>query len=572
VPQLAHFLFVAYREMKRLELVIEEKPLPLDNLDQNILCADALFTAWPKADAIIGNPPYLGSCYLAKEHGYDYANKIYARFPGIPKMADFCTHWFRLAHDALAPGGRAGLVGTNTIRQNESREASLDYLVANGGVITDAVGTQVWSGDAAVHVSIVNWGRVGVPPAGPGVSPGPSESFDASLASRGSGASDDSRETRESAGGTPTLPGNYRLAIQRGDHVDSPWETFALPQINSALSVATDVTGAQVLAANAKADKCYQGQNPVNAGFFLTPDEAADMIKADPRNREVLFPYMIGRDLLEHYGPSRWIIDFAKRDTFAARAYPIPFEHVKERVMPVVIAKAETEKASTGKENTRWTRMAERWWQFRDWMPGTMAAIGSVPRYIAISRVTKRPIFEFISKEIHPDGSLVIFGLADDYSFGILQSGIHYGWFKALCSSLKGDFRYTSDTVFDTFPWPQTPTREQVAAVAAAAVTLRALRREIMGKLQYSLRDLYRTLEEPGANPLRAAHAKLDTAVRAAYAMPTAADPLAFLLALNLELAAKEKAREKITPPGLPLPGSEHAIFVSDDCVRVNAP
>ena len=108
------------------QLLIEEKPLPLDNLDKNIICADALFTEWPKADAIIGNPPYLGSRYLAKEHGYDYARKVHARFPGVPKMADFCTHWFQLAHDTLPPGGRAGLVGTNMIRKGESREASLD--------------------------------------------------------------------------------------------------------------------------------------------------------------------------------------------------------------------------------------------------------------------------------------------------------------------------------------------------------------------------------------------------------------------------------------------------------------
>ena len=115
------------------QLLIEEKPLPLDNLDKNIICADALFTEWPRADAIIGNPPYLGSRFLAQEHGYDYARKLHARFPGVPKMADFCTHWFRVAHDALAPDGRAGLVGTNTIRQNESREASLDYIVRSGG-------------------------------------------------------------------------------------------------------------------------------------------------------------------------------------------------------------------------------------------------------------------------------------------------------------------------------------------------------------------------------------------------------------------------------------------------------
>jgi len=50
------------------------------------------------------------------------------------------------------------------------------------------------------------------------------------------------------------------------------------------------------------------------------------------------------------------------------------------------------------------------------------------------------------------------------------------------------------------------------------------------------------------------------------------ADPLAFLLALNLTLAAKEKAGEKITPPGLSLPESERSKFVSNDCVRVVEP
>src|SRR5262249_861378 len=134
-----------------------EQALPLTNLDANIRCDDALFCEWPKADAIIGNPPYLGSRYLAKEHGYDYARKVHAAFPDVPKMADYCVSWSRRAHDALPDGGRAGLVATNTIRQNETREASLDYVLDNGGTITEAVATQVWSGEAAVHVSIVNW-------------------------------------------------------------------------------------------------------------------------------------------------------------------------------------------------------------------------------------------------------------------------------------------------------------------------------------------------------------------------------------------------------------------------------
>ena len=50
--------------------------------------------------------------------------------------------------------------------------------------------------------------------------------------------------------------------------------------------------------------------------------------------------------------------------------------------------------------------------------------------------------------------------------------------------------------------------------------------------------------------------------------MPNDSEPLAFLLALNLELAAKEKAGEKITPPGLPWPSEEHSRFITEDSIR----
>jgi hypothetical protein len=72
---------------------------------------------------------------------------------------------------------------------------------------------------------------------------------------------------------------------------------------------------------------------------------------------------------------------------------------------------------------------------------------------------------------------------------------------------------------------------------------------------------------QPGDNPLRDAHARLDRAVRAAYGMAEDVDPLAFLLKLNLVCAAKEKAGKKITPPGLPLPVEEQQAFVTEDCI-----
>jgi hypothetical protein len=441
-------------------------------------------------------------------------------------MADFCVHWFRLAHDRLKAGGRAGLVGTKTIRQNESREASLDYIVANGGTITEAVSHQVWSGEAAVHVSLVNW-----------------------------------LKGEQSA--------TKKLYTQIGDAKDSPWKCEELDAIGPTLSSNTDASAAKPLRANQEPKLAYVGQYPFNEGFWLQPQEAAEFIREEPHLREVLFPYMIGRDLVEDGQPSRWIIDFGQRDMTEAMRYQLAFERVKKLVMPVVLTKAEKEKVATGKDSTRWTRLANRWWQLRDYQPGTMAAISKVPRYIACSRVTKRPIFEFISPGIHPDNTLVVFPLADDYSFGVLQSGIHWAWFKARCSTLKGDFRYTSDTVFDAFPWPQSPKPSQVKAVAEAAHALRALRRDIMATNGWSLRELYRTLETLGSNRLRDAHAVLDAAVRSAYGTKAGEDILAFLLQLNLKLAEMESGGQSITPPGLPQPISNLADFTSLDCIHV---
>src|SRR5213079_190232 len=87
------------------QLLIEEKPLPLDNLDKNIICADALFTDWPKADAIIGNPPYLGAKLMKPTYGIAYVEKLRKTFADIPGRADYVVYWFRKTHDQLPDGG-----------------------------------------------------------------------------------------------------------------------------------------------------------------------------------------------------------------------------------------------------------------------------------------------------------------------------------------------------------------------------------------------------------------------------------------------------------------------------------
>ncbi|MEX2180804.1 MAG: DNA methyltransferase [Gemmatimonadaceae bacterium] len=511
--------------------------LPLENLDDNLRREDALFAEWPTIHAIIGNPPFQSKNKMQVELGRAYVNRVRKRYPDVPGRADYCVYWFRRAHDELKLGQRAGLVGTNTIRQNYSREGGLDHIVRTGGTITDAVSTQVWSGDAAVHVSIVNWVK--------GESDGPK-----------------------------------RLMRQVGDAEDSPWEATAPKSINSALSFETDVTDVEVLRANAESGNCYQGQTHGHEGFLMPRKEAEAHLASHPRDKAVLFPFLIANELIgaEDSLPTRYVIDFGTRDLLAAQTHKELFARVERLVLPAKLAKASaeslrnTEAASAdaadagGKHHSQALRA---WWLLFWSRQELMREISSLPRYIACGRVTKRPIFEFISPAIHPNDALMVFPFDDDYSFGILQSGAHWQWFVQRCSTMKGDFRYTSNTVFDTFPWPQAPTARAVRAVADAARELRALRASLREQHGLSLRELYRAAEKPGKHPLNDAQARLDLAVREAYGFSAKKDILAALAGLNAECATREARGEAITGPGFPLGEKVKPGFVSTDCVRM---
>jgi hypothetical protein len=135
---------------------------------------------------------------------------------------------------------------------------------------------------------------------------------------------------------------------------------------------------------------------------------------------------------------------------------------------------------------------------------------------------------------------------------------------------LKGDSRYTSDTVFDTFPWPQKPTSQQVAAVAKCAVKLREVRRQVMRANQWSLRELYRASEQPGKNPLKDAQEALDGVVAEAYGAGKAVNPLAFLLGLNAQLAGLESEGIEIMGPGLPSHAGSSRSFTTSDRVEMS--
>ena len=227
-------------------------------------------------------------------YGPDYVKKLRKMYPQVPGMADYCVYWFRKAHDHLENGGHAGLVGTQNIRNTYSRVGGLDYILADGGIITDAVARQVWSGEAQVHVSIVNWLKI--------------------------------RERTEAA--------PARLSIQYGDAVDSPWQTFELPEINSSLSPEVDVSRAGPLRANTIPQCCFNGQMIGHEAFLISDEQRAEMVRRDPMIADVTFPYLNGIDALTGAKLDRYVIDFEQRDRFEAGKYREAFERVKTHVLP----------------------------------------------------------------------------------------------------------------------------------------------------------------------------------------------------------------------------------------------
>lgn len=512
------------RKLSADEFKITDNILPFENLDENFFYQDALLCAWPDADVIIGNPPYLSSKFMKVEFPVKYVNNIRTIFKDVPGRADYCVYWFRKAHDNLKEGQRAGFVGTNTIRQNYSREGGLDYIVENEGTIVEAVSTQVWSGDANVHVSIVNWikGRVGC---------------------------------------------KKRLFTQLGDSLDSPWKIDELDNISSSLSASTDVKEARQLTSSKKPKRCFQGQSPASEGFYISSQKYNEFLKKDLNNSQVVVPFLIGRELLsKNRKPARCVIDFGQRSILEAKKFELPFSHIENLVLPDVTKKAKNE-LEKNEEEGDWNAHLQVWWRHWRGRPELFQAISKIQRYVAVSRVTKRPIFDFVSTKVHPGDALIAFSFDDDYSFGILQSEVHWEWFKAKCSTLTARFRYTGDSVFDTFPWPQKPNLSDVKKVAECSVNLRNLRNKIMKENNWGLKDLYKTLDLPGKNPLKDAHLHLDSAVRAAYGLD-AVDVLSSLLKLNFEIAELESKKKEVQGPGLPKCVKDPKSLISNDCIE----
>ena len=473
-----------------------DSALPLDNLDEVITWGDALFTPWPDADVIIGNPPYNGRRKMIADLGADYVARLEERYPS-PGVSDFVTYWFPLAHRALPDGGRAGFVATQAIRDGFSRKASLDYLVDHDGIIFDAVSAKSWSGDAAVTVSIVNWIKGG-----------------------------------NHASESKTLwldNGNLRLPME---------------SISSSLRPSTDVRMAASLTPNKKPKVIFQGQTPGKIeAFRLSFDEAAGM---DAGSRVYIHPTIGGDGLLHSLAPTAFMIDLPHTDAIEVRRQaPRALERLELMVLPDRLKAADKEAADNAavlkrnpaaRVNWHKKKFLNTWWQHSYRRADMLSKFETLTRYIGTSRVAtekRMSVFQFVDTKIRPDDSMTVIALDDDYSLGIVSSSLHRAWLDERCSKLEARPRYTSMTVWDSFPWPAHPSDLDVARVARIMGKIVTYRAERLAE-GITLAAQYDALRVPGRAALRDLHRELNAAVVAAYGFDPEEDLLAQLLALNL--------------------------------------
>lgn len=254
---------------------------------------------WPKADFIIGNPPFLGNKLFRGSGLSDaYISSLYRAYD-LNKNADLCCYWFEQARRAIGTNSstRVGLLATQGIRGRDVRQV-IDRIKESGEIFS-AWSDKDWVLEGAnVHVSIICFDH----------------------------------------------------AVEKVRYLDGKM----VSSINADLSSATNLPSARRLPENKRlgfVGACKKGK------FEIPCARAREMLAetGNPSGRdnsEVMAPWFNGIDIVRRY-EGDWIIDFGiEEDLAAASAYEAPFEYVK------LVVKPERDKVRNPAEKRRWWLLA----------------------------------------------------------------------------------------------------------------------------------------------------------------------------------------------------------------------
>jgi hypothetical protein len=276
----------------------------------------------------------------------------------------------------------------------------------------------------------------------------------------------------------------------------------------------------------------FLGSFVLGMGFVLTHDEAQRMLDADPRNADVIFPYLNGEDLNSdpEQRPSRWVINFWDWPEEKAASYREPYAWIRERVYP--------ERLSKSKELS-YRNIMSMWWQHWNVRTGLYHAIGrghhferhpegwasgeNRPRRVsAITSVSKTLAFSFVDSDIVFSNATVVFSLGRGRDFALLQSSVHsvFAWQHA--SRLKSDLRYSPTDAFEPFVFPDQFGDSKNDSLDDMGDRFHQTRIEIMKADRIGLTKLYNlfhkeTERDPRIDELRRLHREMDIAIARVY-------------------------------------------------------
>ena len=242
------------------------------------------------------------------------------------------------------------------------------------------------------------------------------------------------------------------------------------------------------------------GNKPIDDGNFLfRPDQKEEFVKNEPLAEKYFY---------EWYGADELIK--GKRRYFLWLAHCTPADYRKMPLSKERIENVRKFRALSSTESTR--KLADFPTRFH---------VTNIPDkdFIIIPEVTSEnrdyiPM-EFIevkdAKKMLFSNLVKLMPGATYYHFGVLQSKVHMLWTKAICGYKDFRPRYSTDVVFNNFPWPEVSQKSKDNIERTAKKI-----KEIRNKYPESrLADLYDVNTMP--DDLRKAHLENDKAVISAY-------------------------------------------------------
>ena len=451
------------------------KYLPLHDYD-GIVEGNALRLDWPQTDYIMGNPPFVGAMWMKGEKRTD----VELVFPECEMVGqvDYVSGWFaKAAKFILGTNIRCAFVATNSICQGQQVALIWKPLFEKYNIHIDfAYRTFKWDNEAAekAHVHCVIVGFSSVAD-----------------------------------------------ARQRIIYVDER-NTIDAKNINGYLSAADNVF------ISARREQ-VSGKSPMHMGvmardgghLILSQEEYEDYVVREPIGKQWIHKYMMGREFINNI--RRYCFWLADANPADVRKCPLLLKRLE------LVKKARLE--SPAKETQK---LADT--------PMLFAQLAQPKaNFIAFPKVSSQqrqyiPI-GFLTPDIIVGDKIYVVENVGLYDFGILTSGVHNAWMRAVAGRMKSDYSYSNTIVYNNFPWPtlsdSATLREKISQTAQAILDVR-------GKYpDSSLADLYDLLTMPP--DLRAAHAANDCAVLAAYGLkPGTPEPeiVAHLFKLYAELTS----------------------------------